>query len=80
MIRLEREVSTPDLHLSMAVIELLIPIIDKLVCFDFNRSFLFYLHFGHLTMRGKRRAQDEEEQTGTQNEPAISQDRSLGRK
>jgi hypothetical protein len=81
MICLEKEVSSGDLHVPMGLIELLIPFIDELVCFDIDRPFLLlHLHLDHLGMGDIGRAEDGEDQTETQNEPAISQDLSLGRK
>jgi hypothetical protein len=78
MICLEREISSRDLHFSMSLIELAIPFVDQLVCFNIDWPFLFYLHLGHFSIREIRRVEEEEKEE--EEEPRVSQDLSPGRK
>jgi hypothetical protein len=80
MLSLERQISSDDLYLPMGLIETLLPIIDELVRFDIDRPSLPRLQLGHPGMGGVGRVEKEEDETETQNEPAISQDLSPGRK
>ena len=84
MICLEREVSPAHFYLSMRLIGLRLPIIDKHIGFNVHRPFNFHLfrhiHLPHFSLKGGGIREEEEDKKGAQNEPVISHDSFLGKK
>jgi hypothetical protein len=79
MITFEKKASSSDLHPSMSMIELFIPLIEELVCLDIDRTFLFRdLHIGHLCIGSEGMIDNEKDKNRTVDEPAISHVTPLG--